>query len=189
MDADAALDELLVVMAAAQEPPAIALSSILDRLGREPDLAAAVRDAGPDAPLFSATIAETLRLRPPAMASLRRLQEPLTLGGFDLPAGTNVMVPFVLLHRDPDVFTDPDRFDPDRFLDAPAPPSFLPFGGGVRRCPAEPLAGVEFGAVVPTVLDRLRLHPLSLRPERLVQRATVLVPQRSGLVLAERRGA
>ncbi|MGX6450137.1 cytochrome P450, partial [Patulibacter sp. S7RM1-6] len=173
MDADAALDELLVVLAAAQEPPAIALTWVLDRLARDPDLAAAVLDAGPDSALFSAAISETLRLHPPALASLRRLRAPQTLGGFDLPAGTDVMVPFALLHRDPAVFPDPHRFDVARFLDAPAPPTFLPFGGGPRRCPGEPLAGVEFGVVVPTVLERLRLRPLSRRPERGVQRATV----------------
>jgi cytochrome P450 len=181
------VDELLVVLAAAQEPPAIGLTRVVDRYARDPALVAHLDDAGPDDPAFDAVASEALRLHPPAMASLRRLTRDAEVGGHALPAGTDVMVPFTLLHRDPEVWADPHRFDPSRFLGGPPPPTFLPFGVGERRCPGEPLSGVELRAVVPTVLRRLTLRPLSRAPERAVQRATVLVPQRSGLVVATRR--
>lgn len=181
------VDELLVVLAAAQEPMAIALTRVLDRYARDPELVAALDRDGPDAPAFDAVASEALRLHPPALASLRTLTRDVEVGGHALPAGTDVMVSFTLLNRDPTVFPDPARFDPSRFLDGPPPPTFLPFGIGERRCPGEPLAGAELRASVPAVLSALRLRPLSREPERAVQRATVLVPQRSALVVASRR--
>lgn len=181
------VDELLVVLAAAQEPMAIAMTRVLDRYARDPSLADALLRDGPGAPAFDAVASETLRLHPPALASLRTVRRDVVVGGHALPAGTDVMVPFTLLNRDPATFPDPGRFDPARFLDGPPPPTFLPFGIGERRCPGEPLAGAELRATVPTVLSALRLRPLAREPERAVQRATVLVPQRSGLVVASRR--
>lgn len=180
------VDEMLVVLAAAQEPMAIALTRTLDRYAR-PKLVAALDRDGPHTPAFDAVASEALRLHPPALASLRTLTRDVEVGGHALLAGTDVMVPFTLLNRDPEVFADPTRFDPSRFLDGPPPPTFLPFGIGERRCPGEPLAGTELRAAVPTVLSALRLRPLSGEPERAVQRATVLVPQRSALILATRR--
>lgn len=187
MDDGRIVDELLVVLAAAQEPMAIGLTRVTDRYARDPEVVEHLLAAGPDDPAFDAVASEALRLHPPALASLRQLTAPVEVAGQALGPGTNVMVPFPLLHRDPDVFPDPHRFDPARFLATPPPPTLLPFGVGERRCPGEPLAGVELRAVVPTVLRRLRLQPLSPEPERAVQRATVLVPQRSGLTLAHAR--
>lgn len=181
------VDELLVVLAAAQEPMAIALTRVLDRYARDPELVDALDRDGPDAPAFDAVASEALRLHPPALATLRTLTRDVEVGGHALPAGTDVMVPFTLLNRDPTVFADPARFHPARFLDGPPPATFLPFGIGERRCPGEPLAGVELRASVPAVLSALRLRPLSREPERAVQRATVLVPQRSALMVATRR--
>jgi cytochrome P450 len=183
MDDDRIVDELLVVLAAAQEPAAIALTRVLDRYARDPALVDALLRDGPDAPAFDAVASEALRLHPPALASLRTLTRDVALGGHPLPAGTDVMVSFTLLNRDPATFEHPHAFTPTRFLDAPPPPTFLPFGIGERRCPGEPLSGVELRAVVPTVLEALRLRPLSREPERAVQRATVLVPQRSALTV------
>ena len=94
------------------------------------------------------------------------------------------MVPVVLVHRDPTAFPDPDSFRPERFLDAPAGLPHLPFGGGARRCLGEPLAHAEIEAVLPAILRRVRLRPVSPRPERGVVRGTVLVPHRSGLAIA-----
>jgi cytochrome P450 len=180
------VDELLSLLMAAQEPPSIALCWLLDRLSREPELAAGfIEDQR--SPLSDATVRETLRLNPPASGSLRRLLEPLQVEDRELPAGATVVAPTSLVHRDPRGFREPDRFDPERWL-ADITPSwpFFPFGGGARRCVGEPLAHAEIETVVPTVLRSLKLSPLSPRPERMVQRATVLVPQRSLLVRASR---
>jgi cytochrome P450 len=119
--------------------------------------------------------------------ALRRLLEPLQVAGRDLPGGATVFVPTSLVHHDPRGFRDPDRFEPERWLTAKPPRwPFFPFGGGARRCVGEPLARAEIETVAPAVLRKLRLEPLSPEPERMVQRATVLVPQRSLLVRARR---
>jgi cytochrome P450 len=180
------VDELFSLLMAAQEPPSIALSWLLDRLAREPDLAEKFV-ADPHSPTSDAVVRETLRLHPPASGSLRRLLEPMEVEGRELPAGATVLAPTSLVHRDPRGFRDPDRFEPERWL-ADITPSwpFFPFGGGARRCVGEPLAHAEIETVVPAVLRTVELSPVSPQPERMVQRATVLVPQRSLLVRASR---
>ncbi len=183
LERERVVDELTVLVAAAQEPMAFALSHVLDRLGRSPAVAERVRAEGTDGPFFTAVVDETLRLRPPALASLRRLTVPGTFAGHALPAGVTVMAPIPLVHRDPGLFPEPDAFRPERFLDAPRPPQLIPFGGGARVCVGQALAWAELREVVPAVLRRARVRPLSRRPERLVQRATVLAPVRGGLAL------
>jgi cytochrome P450 len=171
-------EELMSLVMAAQEPPAIALTWLLDRLGRERDLADAFL-ADPEGEVATAVVKETLRLRPPASAALRRLTAPRRVGGWDLPARVDVMVPSTLLHRDPRGFPDPDAFRPERWRTTPPPASpFFPFGGGARRCVGEHLAHAEIATVVPAFLRDARPVPLAPEPERMVQRATVLVPRR-----------
>jgi cytochrome P450 family 135 len=180
------VEELMSLLMAAQEPPSIALTWLLDRLAREPELAAGYL-ADSRTPLSDAFVRETLRLRPPASGSLRRLLEPMEVEGIEIPAGAVVLAPTSLVHRDPRGFRDPDRFQPERWL-ADITPSwpFFPFGGGARRCVGEHLAHAEIETVVPAVLRTVSLSPVSPEPERMVQRATVLVPQRSLLVRATR---
>jgi cytochrome P450 len=184
---DAIVDELLVVMMAAQEPPAIALTNVVYELARRPELAtrfAADQDGG----LRQAAIDEALRVRPAAQAALRRLTEPFQAGGFQLAPGTTVAVPSLLAHRDPVAFPAPGEFRHERFDGGPpsgAP--YLPFGGGARRCIGEPLARAEFRAVLPQVVGRLRLRAVRPRPERMLVRGTVLVPHLGALVVAARR--
>lgn len=170
-------EELMSLVMAAQEPPAIALTWVLDRLGREPELAAAYL-AEPEGEAAKAIVKETLRLHPPASAALRKLTAPRRVGGFDLPAGVDVMVPSTLLHRDPRGFEDPDAFRPERWRASPRPDApYFPFGGGARHCVGEHLAHAELATVVPAFLRVARPVPLAPRPERMVQRATVLVPR------------
>jgi cytochrome P450 len=180
------VDELMSLLMAAQEPPSIALTWILDRLSREPEQAEAFL-ADPRGHRADAIVREILRLRPPASGSLRRLTSPMLIEGRELPAGATVLAPTSLVHRDPRGFREPARFEPDRWL-ADITPSwpFFPFGGGARRCVGEPLAHAEIETVVPAVLRTVQLAPLAEEPERMVQRATVLVPQRSLLVRASR---
>jgi cytochrome P450 len=177
----AVAEELMSLLMAAQEPPAIALTWLLDRLGRDAELAASFA-AEPEGEVAETVVKETLRLQPPASAALRRLTAPRRIGGWDLPAGVDVMVPSTLLHRDPRGFPDPDDFRPERWRSTPAPRApYFPFGGGARRCVGEHLAHAEFATVVPAFLAIARPVPLAREPERMVQRATVLVPRR-GLV-------
>jgi cytochrome P450 len=170
-------DELLVLLAAAQEPAAVAVTRVLDRLARSDELAARYAAEG------SAIVAETLRLHPAAVAGLRRLDAPRTIAGHPLPAGVVTMAPIPLLHRDPRVFPDPDAFR----LGRPLGTAYLPFGAGARRCLGEALAHVYFAAIVPAVLRRVRLRSLWPTPERMVLRGTILVPHRSTPVIATRQ--
>jgi cytochrome P450 family 135 len=170
-------EELMSLVMAAQEPPAIALTWVLDRLGREPELADAYL-AEPEGDVAVGVVKETLRLQPPASAALRKLTAPRRVGGIELPTGVDVMVPSTLLHRDPRGFEDPDDFHPERWR-SPSPPAapFFPFGGGARRCVGEHLADAELATVVPAFLRAARPVPLAAEPEPMVQRATVLVPK------------
>jgi cytochrome P450 family 135 len=171
------VDELMSLLMAAQEPPAIALAWLLDRLGREPELAEGFRqDSRSDS--SDALVREVLRLQPPASAALRRLTEPMQVEGWLLPAGATTMLPTSLLHRDAREYDDPERFQPQRWLGERANGTYFPFGGGARRCVGEPLARAEIEAALPALLEQVRIVPLSRQPEQMVQRATVLVPRR-----------
>ena len=182
------LDEIETLLMAAQEPPSIALAWMLDVLARHPEPAEDYLAAPAGSPLREAVLSESLRLRPSALAVLRRLREPLRIGEFELPAGTNTMLPLPLIQRDPRFFERPDAFRPRRWLDAGEPPPvYLPFGGGARRCLGEALARTEAAVVVPTVLRKLRLRPLWPRRERMVMRGTALVPHRGVPVLVSDR--
>lgn len=173
------VDELMSLLMAAQEPPAIALTWLLDRIAREPELPEAF-ESDPEGVLATTAIRETLRLQPPASAALRRLTEAREVAGFVLPAGHDVMVPSLLLQRDGRAFDRPDEFLMERWKEGDPPAGlYFPFGGGERRCVGEPLARTQFATVLPAVLRQLRLEPLGDRPEPMVQRATVLVPKRS----------
>jgi cytochrome P450 len=100
------------------------------------------------------------------------------------------MVPIPLVQRDPRYHREPDAFRPERHLDPAwsAPEhAMLPFGGGARRCLGEPLAWTQIGAVIPTVLSAVTLRAVGPQPEKMVLRGTILVPRRSGLVIARDR--
>jgi cytochrome P450 family 135 len=184
---EAIVEELMSLLMAAQEPPAIALAWLLDRLGREPALAERFV-AEPEGEAAEDAVRETLRLQPPASAALRRLAEPLRAGGHELPAGLTTLLPTSLLHRDPRTFTAPDLFRPGRWRSGAEPGGpYFPFGGGARRCVGEPLARAEIATAVPALLAAARLTPVGPEPERMVQRATVLVPRGSLVVRATAR--
>jgi cytochrome P450 len=178
----AIVDQLLIVLMAAQEPPAIALANVVYELAGRPMVAERFL-ADPGA--RRAIIAEVLRLRPSASAVLRQLTQPMEVAGYVLPSGTVTACPSPLLHRDPSAFPDPDVFMAARFADGtPDDVPYFPFGGGVRRCIGEALAEAHFRAVLPAVLKHCGWRRAWPREERMVVRATVLVPHRGALVRA-----
>jgi cytochrome P450 len=179
------VEELLPLLMAGQEPAAIGMTWLLDRLARHPE--AAERFSPSTDPASVAFADETLRVRPAVHSLVRPLQAPLTVAGHDLPAGAVVTLPILLVHRDPRIFEDPGDFRPERFLDRPPPEAFVPFGAGARRCLGQTLARVQAETLVPAILSRVRLRPVSRRPERPIVRATVLPPHRSALMIAQAR--
>jgi cytochrome P450 len=117
-----------------------------------------------------------LRLIPVVPMVGRVLEHPARIGGYDLPAGVAVLPSIYLVQRRPDLYPDPTRFDPDRFLRSkPAPYEWFPFGGGIRRCVGMAFAIYEMKMVLATVLSRtwLRLKNPSVR---VVRRNITLTP-------------
>jgi cytochrome P450 len=110
----------------------------------------------------------------------------MDIGGRLLPAGATAAPCIYLMHRRADVYPEPARFRPERFLERPAGTyTWIPFGGGVRRCLGGSFAMFEMKAVLATLVTRLRLRPSDERPERVARRAITLVPNRGAEVIAE----
>jgi cytochrome P450 family 135 len=181
-------DELMTLLAAGHETTATALSWAVERLVRHPDkLARLVEEAGAGEDEYADAVAkETLRLRPVLPLVMRRLQEPMEIGGHLLPAGAAVAPCIYLMHRRPDVYPEPERFRPERFLERPAGTyTWIPFGGGVRRCLGASFALFEMKTVLSTLVTRLRLRPSQPSSERVARRAITLTPGRGAEVLVE----
>jgi cytochrome P450 len=190
----AIVEELLALLMAAQEPMAAALTWLALGLGARPEIAERLRGEEPGGDYERAVIQESLRLHPPAIGMLRRLVRPVIIAGHELAAGTSTMSPIPLLQRDARRFDQPDRFLPERHVDAngersrdAAKSEIWPFGHGARRCIAEVLARAQLGVTLRTLLDRVSIRTLGSQPERMVLRATILVPRRSGLALLSDR--
>ncbi len=184
-------DELLTLLT--DGPTSTSLAWVFERLMRNPDKLERARDevlSGGDGAYLDAVIKETLRMRPPVPVVIRRLLEPMTLGGYELPAGTTVAPCVPLIHNSEANYSEADRFLPERFLDRPAPTyAWFPFGGGVRRCLAASYAEMEMKRVLRTVLAAVELHPVGERSERMRKSAISFSPDRSARVIAEPRGA
>ncbi|MBF6213644.1 cytochrome P450 [Nocardia puris] len=167
-DADLA-DQLRTLLVAGHETTATTLVWLLFHLHRAPGALQAIRDelatAGSEAadlvglPYLDAACQETLRLHPPVPIVLRRVTEPFTLRGAALAAGDTMGIAVPLLHSDPAVWPDADRFRPERFLERRYSPfEFAPFGGGHRRCVGATLAEYELRIVAATLLTHVRLR-------------------------------
>jgi cytochrome P450 len=158
---------------------------------RHPEQYARLRsevDLGEDDVYLDAVVKEVMRLCPAAPIVVRRLLEPMELGGHTIPAGTTVAPCVHLLHRRADVYPEPLRFRPERFLEQPAGAyTWIPFGGGVRRCLAAPYAQMLTKQVIRTVISEVDLRAVDSRSERPRKRAIVFVPDRHARVVAEPR--
>jgi cytochrome P450 family 135 len=192
---DAVVDELLALLVAGQETTAGALAWAAEHLCRDAVLQSRLRTASVDEhdEDFEAFVFELLRARPVLQWSMRKLTKPMLLGSWLLPEGTIVAVSIYLLHHDPDVFPDPDRFLPDRFLgEQPSRAhSFIAFGGGTRRCLGSRLAMLEIRTVLAQLLRRFVLQPVrgSERHECWRRSGITYVPADDALVHLSAAGA
>jgi cytochrome P450 family 135 len=179
-------DELLTLLVAGHETTATALSWAMERLVRHPEKLERLRDeveAGEEAYL-TATIQETLRLRPVIVIVLRKLTEPVVLGDYELPAGASAVPCIHLIHRDPEIYPEPDRFLPERFLDnPPGTYTWIPFGGGVRRCLGAAFAQFEMAVVLRELVRRRDLQPTRPGSERPFRRAITETPRHDAEVV------
>ena len=188
-------DEMYALLAAGYETSSAGLTWCFERILRTPRvLGRLLADPGDDE-YVDAVVKESLRVRPPASDATRILTEPAEVAGHVLPAGTQVVVALPLLHLRADTYREPHEFRPERWLEGEgAPYTFVPFGGGVRRCIGAAFATLEMKTVVRTVLAHARLRPDSPRPEQQRLHHVVVVPTRGGRVvmterLAPRSGA
>jgi cytochrome P450 len=186
-------DALLTLLVAGHETTANALSWAVERLCRHPErmqrLSEEVR-AGEDAYL-QATIQETLRLRPVISIVLRKLQEPMELGGCLLPAGASIVPSIHLVHRRPDIYPEPNEFRPERFIEseggrAPGTYTWIPFGGGIRRCLGAAFAQFEMEVVLRELVLRRTLAPSRPQSERNFRRAITATPRHDAEVVVGR---
>ncbi|MEA3035035.1 MAG: cytochrome family [Sphingomonadales bacterium] len=179
-------DELLTLLVAGHETTATALSWAMERLVRHPEKLERLRSealAGEDAYL-TATIQETLRLRPVIVVVIRKLTEAVELGGYRLPAGASVVPSIHLVHRDPAIYPEPERFLPERFLDSPPGTyTWIPFGGGVRRCLGAAFAQFEMAVVLRELVRRREVAPVDPTPERVFRRAITETPRHDAEVI------
>lgn len=182
--------EITALLAAGSETTAVTLAWLFHEIAQNPDLEHRLHEevdtvlAGneltaehiPQLTLTRRLIDETLRLHNPAWILTRRTTSPVQLGQFNLPAGTDVMWSPYAMHRDPHLYPDPLRFDPDRWLpERPQPPrgAFIPFGVGKRMCIGDQFSLMEAIVITALIASRWRLKPLPGTTVRPIPEITV----------------
>jgi cytochrome P450 family 135 len=173
-------DELFTMLAAGHETTATGLAFAIDLLLRHPEALARLRDAAAtgDDDYVAAVGKETLRLRPVIDAAERTLTKPRTIAGWELPPGVKVYPGIALVHRRADLYPEPGAFRPERFVGNGAESySWLPFGGGIRRCIGAALAQAEMSEVLRAVASRVELEPVRDEPDPVVLRGITLAPK------------
>ncbi len=162
-------DQLVTLLLAGHETTATALAWTLHEIGLDPALGARARAAARsgDDDLLEALVQEAMRLHPVIPMVVRVLRAPATIGGLDLPAGTTVAASILLAHSRAESHPDPGTFRPERFLGGqPAPNTWIPFGGGVRRCIGAGFSLMEAVAVLREVLVAHDVESLGPEPPR-----------------------
>ncbi|MEX2538612.1 MAG: cytochrome P450 [Actinomycetota bacterium] len=190
LDDDSLFDELMTMLLAGQDTTATALSWAFDLLTHHPAILerlVADLDEGNEKYL-NAVVKEVLRFRPVIPDVSRTLTRPMHIGGRDLPAGTTLTASIGLMHRRPDVFADPLTFRPERFLETSADyNTWIPFGGGIRRCLGAAFATMEIRVALKTILSSVSLRPARRRLERPRRRAVTFIPKTGTKVIAQPR--
>src|SRR3984957_11158215 len=184
-------DELLTLLAAGHETTASTLGFAFEQVSRLPEvLTALVAEAETDDnELRQATILEVQRSRTVIDAAGRHVHAPaFELGEWSIPQGHTIIVSISKLHADPELFPDPDRFDPQRYVGT-KPPSFawLAYGGGSRRCVGAAFANMEMDVVLRTVLRHCTIDTTNAPGEKLHSRGVAYTPQDGGKIVVHRR--
>ncbi len=182
-------DELLTLLVAGHETTATALAWALERLARHPGAWERLRAGDDD--YLDAVCKETLRLRPVLPAVIRMLKAPFEIGGYTLPEGIALVPSITLVHTREDTYPDPLAFRPERFLEQPAGTyTWIPFGGGVRRCLGASFALFEMKWVLRAIADAVEdLQPADRHSEGTKHRSITLAPKGDGRVIVARRAA
>jgi cytochrome P450 len=209
-------DELMTLVLAGHETTANSLAWTLERLVRTPDAYATLREAvrGGDpersGAYVEATIHEGMRVRPVIPIIVRLVKKPWRLGEYVVPADTPIAISIAALHHRPDVYPDPFAFRPERFLDSKQPDdpgdelsgepgrrafvkpgtyTWIPFGGGIRRCLGASLAMAEQRVVLEAIARRTDLAATRPSSEWPRQRNVTMIPSKGGRVIVERKSS
>jgi cytochrome P450 len=183
-------DELMTLLLAGHETTANALAWALERLSHCPERLERLReelDGGEDRYL-KAVVYETLRLRPVISIVVRKLTAPFQLGPYHLPAGVAIVPSIYLMHRREEIYPQPEEFIPERFLDRPPGTyTWIPFGGGVRRCLGAAFAQFEMETVLRELLTNYDLKPGRPQGEPVLRRSITETPARDAEVIVTPR--
>ncbi len=185
-------DELMTALVAGHETTASQLAWALERLAREPAARARLTqeiDAGESDEYLSATITEILRLRPVLPNAEPRLtKREVEIGGYRYPPGVVLMASAYLIHHDPEIYPEPHAFRPERFLGtSPGTYTWIPFGGGRRRCLGASFAVQEMKVVLRAALRRYEIRAASDRAETTRRRSITFSPAGGTTVVLRRR--
>ena len=175
-------DQLVALLVGGHDSSAASLAWAFERLARHPAVHARLGEGDPA--YLDAVVKEVLRVRPALTIAPRRLVEPVRIAGRTLPAGIHVAACLWLALRREDLWPEAGAFRPERWLEgaAPNPMSWIPFGGGVRRCAGAPFAEMEMREVLRAAAD-LTIRPVRPEPERARRSMLVVTPHRGGEVL------
>ena len=183
-------DELVTLLLAGHETTATGLAWTFDLLLHSPGIHS--RAAEGDDEYLDAVVKESLRIRPviPGVGRVVR-SEPFALNGYVIPEGVEINPSIRVIHRRADLYPEPAAFRPERFLgpDAPDTYTWIPFGGGTRRCLGASFALMEMRVVLKRVLERAALRPASPDPSETVFRGITLAPKTGVQVVLERKPA
>jgi cytochrome P450 len=189
-------DELVTALVAGHETTASQLAWGFEMLARHPSVTeqlARELDADSDAAYLTATIHEIMRRRPVLMnAEPRLVKQRVEIGGVSYPPGVVLIASAYLIHHDPAIYPEPHAFRPERFLERaggrpPGTYTWLPFGGGRRRCLGASFAMLEMKIVLRTVIERNMLLPVGERPEMARRRSITISPSRGCEVILRAR--
>jgi cytochrome P450 len=185
-------DELVTALTAGHETTASQLAWAFERLARETLVQTHLReelDEGSDETYLTATINEILRRRPVLpTAEPRLVKQPIEIGGITYQPGVVLIASAYLLHHDPAIYPDPYAFRPERFLDqAPGTYTWIPFGGGRRRCIGASFALLEMKIVLRAVLERCLLRPAGGPAETTRRRGITFSPSGGSRVILHNR--
>jgi cytochrome P450 len=174
-------DELFTMLAAGHETTSTGLAFTFELLLRNPEVLSRLREelaAGDGDAYLDAVVKESLRVRPVIDGAERTLTKPRVLAGWELPAGVKVYPGIALVHMREDLYPGAQEFRPERFLDdATESYSWLPFGGGIRRCIGAALAQAEMAEVLRVAVPAVELKPLRAEPDPIVLRGITLAPK------------
>jgi cytochrome P450 len=183
-------DQLMTLLLAGHETTATGLSWTFERLTRHPAVLQRAQQAAldDDDDYLDRVVTESLRVRPVIADVARKLTADIELNGYHIPKGTVVAPAIVLIQNDERIYPNATQFDPDRWRDQHTDPfTWLPFGGGNRRCLGAAFATAEMRVVLKETLKRVDLATTSAKGERARIRHVTFVPHKGGIVTVTRR--